>query len=89
MTAEIRWILGSIFSVVVFGLALLIYGIIDNQPPPKPHKDIPGSSSGAVVKIDKWVCVKAQTERGEQYKYSRNERNGASGPANLGCKKEE
>ena len=89
MGSEFKWIMGSIFSVVIFSAGLLIYGIIDSNtshaPPPLETKD---ASSGAVLKIDQWECMSGSDARGNPYQYSKNMRNGASGPASLACKKE-
>ena len=88
MGSEFKWIIGSIFSVVIFSAGLLIYGIIDSNashaPPPKQTKD----ASGSMIKIDQWECVKGFDVREVPYQYSKNLRNGASGPASLACKKE-
>jgi len=89
MSFELRWILGSIFAVVIAGTGLLIYGIIDSNASPAGPKVTIDAGQGSVIKIDKWVCMKGQDQRGAQYQYSRNERNGATGPASLACKKEE
>lgn len=89
MSFEFRWIIGSIFAVVIFGIGLLIYGIIDSNSSASGPKATIDAGQGAMVKIDKWECMKAQDQRGAQYKYSRNARNGATGPASLACKKED
>lgn len=89
MGSEFKWIIGSIFSVVIFSAGLLIYGIIDSNtshaPPPLATKD---ASSGAMIKIDQWECIIGFDPVGTPYKYSKNMRNGASGPASLACKKD-
>ena len=89
MGSEFKWIVGSLFTVILFSAGLLIYGIIESttsHAPPEPvTKD---SGDGAVIKIDQWECVKGSDARGNPYQYSKNMRNGASGPASLACKKD-
>jgi len=88
MSFEFRWIIGSIFAVVIAGAGILIYGIIESNSSPSGAKATIDAERGSVIKIDKWECVKGQDQRGAQYQYSRNARNGASGPASLACKKD-
>ena len=88
MGSEFKWILGSIGAVVLFGTGLLIYGIVDSQSRVADRKVTIDAGEGAVVKIDRWECVKGQDQRGMQYEYSRNRRNGATGPASHACKKD-
>ena len=88
MGSEFRWIMGSIGVVIVFGLGLLLYGIIDSSRSISGPKATIDAGDGAAIKIDNWQCMKGQDQRGGHYEYSRNARNGATGPASLGCKKE-
>ena len=88
MGSEFKWVLGSIASVVVFGAGLLIYGIVDSNSRLPAQKVTIDAGEGAVVKIDRWECVKGEDQRGAPYEYSRNRRNGATGPASLACKKD-
>ena len=88
MGSEFKWILGSIGAFVLFGAGLLIYGIVDSQSRVADRKVTIDAGEGAVVKIDRWECVKGQDQRGAQYEYSRNRRNGATGPASRACKKD-
>jgi hypothetical protein len=46
------------------------------------------AGEGAAIKIDSWECMKGEDQRGSPYEYSRNARNGATGPASIACKKE-
>ena len=71
MGSEFKWILGSIGAVIVFGAGLLIYGIVDSQSRVAGRKVTIDAGEGAVVKIDRWECVKGQDQRGMQYEYSR------------------
>ena len=88
MGSEFKWILGSIVAVIVFGAGLLIYGIVDSQSRVGGRQVTIDAGEGTAVKIDRWVCVKGQDQRGMQYEYSRNKRNGATGPASHACKKD-
>ena len=88
MGSEFKWVAGSLGAVIVFGAGLLIYGIISSMPAPPPPKPTLDESSGSIIKIDSWECVTGQDARGSMYQYSKNKRNGASGPASLACKKE-
>ena len=88
MGSEFKWILGSIGAVIVFGAGLLIYGIVDSQSRVTGRKVTIDAGEGTAVKIDRWECVKGQDQRGMQYEYSRNKRNGAAGPASYACKKD-
>ena len=86
MGFEFRWIMGSIAAVVVFGAGLLVYGIIESNAPVASPKRTIDAGQGALVKFDKWECMKALDARGNPYSYARNTRNGATGPHEL-CKK--
>ena len=88
MGSEFKWILGSIGAVIVFGAGLLIYGIVDSQSRIGGRMVTIDAGEGAAVKIDRWECVKGQDQRGMQYEYSKNKRNGATGPASHACKKD-
>jgi len=88
MGSEFRWIMGSIGVVIVFGLGLLVYGIIDSNRSMSGPKATIDAGEGAAIKIDKWECMKGEGQRGEPYEYSRNARNSATGPASIACKKE-
>lgn len=88
MGSEFKWVLGSIASVIVFGAGLLIYGIVESSSRLPARKVTIDAGEGAVVKIDNWVCVKGEDQRGSPYEYSKNSRNGATGPASLACKKD-
>ncbi len=88
MGSEFRWIMGSIGVVIVFGLGLLIYGIIESNRSMSGTKVTIDAGEGAAIKIDSWECMKGEDQRGAPYEYSRNARNGATGPASLACKKE-
>ena len=88
MGFEFRWIMGSIFAVIAFGMGLLIYGIIVSNTSASGSKQTIDAGDGALIKIDKWECMKKLDIRGNPYSYSRNARNGATGPASLACKKE-
>jgi hypothetical protein len=89
MGSEFRWIIGSIAVVIVFGLGLLVYGIIDSNRSISRSKATIDAGEGAAIKIDRWECMKGQDQRGAPYEYSRNARNGATGPASIACKKED
>jgi hypothetical protein len=86
MSFEFRWIMGSIAAIVVFGAGLLIYGIIQSNAPVAGQKRTIDSGEGAILKFDKWECMKGLDARGNPYQYARNTRNGATGPYEL-CKK--
>ena len=88
MGSEFRWIMGSIGVVIVFGLGLLVYGIIDSNRSMSGPKATIDAGDGAAIKIDSWQCMRALDQRGTPYAYSRNARNGATGPATLACKKD-
>ncbi len=88
MGSEFRWIMGSIGVVIVFGLSLLTYGIIDSNRRISGAKATIDAGEGAAIKIDSWECMKGENQRGSPYEYSRNARNGATGPASIACKKE-
>ena len=88
MGSEFRWIMGSIGVVIVFGLGLLTYGIIDSNRSMSGTKATIDAGEGAAIKIDRWACMKGEDQRGSPYEYSRNARNGATGPASIACKKE-
>jgi hypothetical protein len=86
MSFEFRWIIGSIFAMVIAGAGLLVYGIIESNSSRAGPKATIDAGEGAVFKIDKWECMKGEDQRGAPYSYARNARNGATGPASL-CKK--
>ncbi|MDC1208619.1 hypothetical protein N8005_04705 [Litorivicinus sp.] len=88
MNSEFRWIIISTATAIAFGAGLLIYGILDSNSS-RPNK-VPSanSTSAEVVKIDSWKCVQGTDARGSMYEYSKNQRNGASGPASRACKRE-
>lgn len=88
MGSEFRWIMGSIGVVIVFGLGLLTYGIIDSNRSMSGTKATIDAGEGAAIKIDRWECMKGEDQRASPYEYSRNARNGATGPASIACKKE-
>jgi hypothetical protein len=88
MGSEFRWIMGSIGVVIVFGLGLLTYGIIDSNRSMSGTKATIDAGEGAAIKIDRWECMKGEDQRGSPYEYSRNARNGATGPASIACEKE-
>lgn len=88
MDIEAKWIFGSITASLIFGMAVLIYGIVSSIPETKPYKTDDISEQSKAVKFDKWICVKGKDARHSPYEYSRNVRNGASGPASLGCQAE-
>lgn len=88
MSFEFRWIIGSIFAVVIAGAGILIYGIIESNSSTHAPKATIDAGEGAVIKIDNWECMRGEDQRGAPYQYSRNARNGATGPASLACKKE-
>ena len=88
MGSEFRWIMGSIGVVIVFGLGLLTYGIIDSNRSISGAKATIDAGEGAAIKIDSWECMKGEDQRGSVYEYSRNARNGATGAASIACKKE-
>ena len=64
MGFEFRWIMGSIAAVVVFGAGLLVYGIIESNAPVGSPKRTIDAGEGALVKFDKWECMKALDARG-------------------------
>jgi hypothetical protein len=88
MSFEFRWIIGSIFAVVIAGAGILIYGIIVSNTSVSAPKATIDAGEGAAIKIDNWECMRGEDQRGAPYSYSRNARNGATGPASLACKKE-
>ena len=88
MDIEGKWIFGSVAASLVFGAAILVYGIVSSIPPSKPFKTDNIEEQSKVVKFDKWVCVKGRDARHSPYEYSRNIRNGASGPASLACQEQ-
>ena len=88
MGSEFRWIMGSIGVVIVFGLGLLTYGIIDSNRSMPGTKATIDAGEGAAIKIDSCECMKGEDQRGSPYEYSRNARNGATGAASIACKKE-
>ena len=88
MGFEFRWIMGSISAVILFGVGLLVYGVIISNTSPGGSKETIDAGKGALIKVDKWECVLKLDARGNPYQIARNARNGATGPPSLGCKKE-
>ena len=88
MDSEFRWIAGSLISVIVFGSGMLLYGIMESNTSKVENSASFETNSNTVIKIDNWQCVIGTDRRGTPYEYSRNERNGATGPASVACKKD-
>ena len=88
MGSEFRWIAGSLISVIIFGTGLLVYGIMEANTSKAENSASLESNSNTVIKIDSWQCVISTDRRGTPYEYSRNARNGATGPASVACKKD-
>ena len=88
MGSEFRWIAGSLISVIVFGTGLLVDGIMEGNTSQFENTSSLESSSTTAIKIDNWQCLVSTDRRGTPYEYSRNSRNGATGPASVACKKD-